>query len=306
MSNSSVNASSVILGYDVRTETISMISIGIFSFVSDLICMSTVFASRFKLIKTEFYILILIGLMDINDKLGVLFYFYVSLKFNLLYSSLSLSYSVLTNFCINMYLFYYSLFHLTSLSRSRLFLKLFQIVHKTQIFVIYSILILLISLTLTCSFSIVDYFYLKQFETDPLLFLKFFSSYSLRVLLQTLFPSVLSLVTYFLSIGFSLMRLKGKQSKHLSQSEMKSSRRNIILSVKFLFYAIINFISSFPVVIFCALFLFCPQCNLRDIRFLAYFGILSFIIKSIFLIFIHKILRDTFMKHFRDFFYCNN
>lgn len=298
--NESVNENnSISLGYDAQTETICLIGIGLTSFILDLTSLFTIFASRSKLLDTEFFILVLISFIDINNKTAILLYFYNSFNFKLLFATITFSYSIVANFCITMNLFYYSLFHLSTLNRSPGFLKLFEIVHRLRNFLIYEIVCFTFSLALTSTLAVFNYIELSKFISDPLLYTLFFAQFSLQVVCQTLIPCCFSLIMYIMSMMFVIcVRLGNRNGKYASASEREKFIRNSFLLLKFMFYALVNFFATFPTGLFCGIILICPTCSFMKIRFVAYFGFLCFAFKSISLILIHNILRATLSSYF--------
>lgn len=295
MNNSSENFT---FGFDAKTETISLIGIGLCSLSLDLATILTVVASRAKLINTEFFILILFNFMDVNNKIAILLYFYNSLDFDLLFALIAFSYSIVANFCITMNLFYYSIFHLSTLSRSAVFLKLFELVHRFRNFIIYEIVCVVFSFVLTAILARSNYLELREFISNPLISTLFFVKFSFQVICQNIIPCCLSLLMYISSMVFVFgSRLSDRHGKYAaSASERRKFRRNTLLLVKFTFYACVNVFSTLPIAIFCIILLICPTCPLITIRFFAYFGFICFAIKSPSLVLLHNILRATFFS----------
>lgn len=233
------------------TERICMLIIGCVSCVFDLTSLATVLASRPRLIKTEFFILIWICFLTLNFKFATIMYFHNSFNFALLYAIISYTYEMINNFCINITLFYYALFHLSTLRRSQCFLRVFNLIHNPKSFVVYSSLFLVVSLVISLAFSITTYFELRPFEQNPLLYSLFFVKYSIPIICETVVPSLFAIVTYLVAtVIVCASRLRNHQSKYSTNNDEKRKfRRNLVLLLKFWFLATYNFVCFFPSVI---------------------------------------------------------
>lgn len=302
MNSSMENYTLFSFGYDMHSETIAVVVINSISLLLDLTCLAMILACRPRLDQVEFSVLVSICCCDLATKCCLILYFTNSLNFNLLYSVVTFSCVLVLNFCANMSLFYLSVFHLSMLKRTPVFLNCFTFTHDKRTFVSYFLICFVVSVPITIAFSQIDYQCLNQYEY-PFKMLKFFSQFALRVICQTLVPSVFSFVTYLLAtfaIGFHRL---SNADKHLSQIEAKKQRRNNIRVFKFLLYAFYNIMSTFPEMIFYELAYFCENCSFLNIRFVAYFGELCFVLQSIVLVLIHKLLRETFMCYFKKIFF---
>lgn len=233
--------------YTTGYVSIALISASI---LFDLIFLSIVIATKSKFVRTEYFILISISILSPVCKLPGIYK-----QFNFMYNLrqmgvfnclLNVSIDPIVGFTYFMIYLYYSLFHLSTLSRKRAFLYLFNIVHERprnyliflgSVFASYTIYITI--------FTITTYSYL--FDINPVYGCSF-DSFN-RILAIPLCPYLIpNLTPFFYLIGclFSIKLMMHKKTK----AELRKIRRNCILSIKFFLFSFTNLFIVTPQYIF--------------------------------------------------------
>lgn len=292
-----MNRSSSIVSINYTYGTI-MTSIWSSTILVNSVSLLTIVSSRTKLTRSEFYILSTFNLIAIVLKL-VLTLFYIHRYFlaeflgpcsYLVFQAMSST----LNTSLYMTLFYYSLYQTSNLSRNKWLLKLFNIVHNWKNTFLFEVAVFLLASSGAIAYSIVVY---KRSNYNKCANLKVELFY--LVLFWVVVPSILPVVLYAAATVYICYCRFSRPSSYLSsQSESKRFRRNVKLLMRFLALALIVSLSLLPQTVYYFISILCPKCTvdsvfLANISYVGYFfyGIVPFI-----LIYIHKILRRTFLN----------
>lgn len=126
--------------FDKTFEIVSIVIIAL-SIVLDSLSYGTIIYCKKKLIKVEFFILLTANiLLTLTKLINLAAYVLNSNTFVTCFIYYSLSIDV--SFCYYSILFFYSMFHLSNISRSIVFQKMFSFVHSPKVFLVYCLVIL--------------------------------------------------------------------------------------------------------------------------------------------------------------------
>lgn len=269
----------------------------------DIVAISIIILSRLKLDKTEFYILLINSILQINMKLSLIWYNLSNfvLKINFIIDYFHLSYDIIVSSCFSLSLFYYSLFHLSSLNRSKYFLKLFTMIHNAKTFFLYLTLVFLIFLALALficlfTYSKVSPDFTLDNQTQDVIFYCY---------LITIVPTFFPILVYLASIFVVFMTKFGANSEATNRYATTSRnanqlndhirfKRNLLLVLKFFLLATIYLIGYLPSNILFFIGFYCPNCFGIALIIFNYFCEFLLFFQPFLLVFIHSILRKTF------------
>lgn len=263
-----------------------------------------IIASINKLIRLEFGILTVFSISTIAYKVsGVLlllvFYFWPELM-------PSCSYTIMNTMTVvliqkqAMVLFYYSLFQISTISRDKFFIILFNLVHNSKVFVIYEIAVSIVLLGLNGASYYLAY-KLKSHCPNVNDMLIIIIKYNLMIVI--IGPNFLAVFAYLactIYICYSRLIQKSKNMIYAATSNRNESvqfRKNLRLLLKFLALALVFFACS----LFQNLFYiytyaygdFSPM-----VLFLGHTGFVLYGIQPLFLIYIHSVLKSSFKSYF--------
>lgn len=195
------------------------------------------------------------------------------------------SLEILCNFCF----FYYSLLQISTLSRNRFFLVLFKFTHNLRTFVVSHLLVGLVNLLQT--FLVIDYY------IDECRDLKVSSTGRTIIYFVILLPRVLVIVCYIAAAMYACVaRLEIRRSKQhalTDSAQMRRLRQTMILIIKFL---ALSFFLIFSDLMFVLPVFIDPTVleNAVWLHFLIYSSTLCYFIMPMLLIFVHRVLMETF------------
>lgn len=296
MNNS--NATMEEVYYDVHT--ISLMSIQTIGILIGIFCIIIIILSKPKLILTEFYILMTISISLIIFKIIIDSQFILMLISQeyigyCIFAILNLS-SLTLGFCILLSFFYYSLFQVSNVSRSRLFVLLHELVHKKKTFIIYQIAIGFLSMFL----FLLDFFMAySDFNQCPSIFFlmsKIISNGSL--IIQMVFACSLPIFVYLSTTVYIFCSSKRRSSISISNNSMVNDRsgKNLNVLLKFLTLAVLFVFSFWLLNLFYFLSFISP--NAISTLATAYTSFISFSLMHLFLILVHSITKTTLKTYF--------
>ena len=264
-------------------------SFNVLSLISDFICLFILFKSRSKLVNVEFYMLFVNIMCVIAYK-----FFYSALYIvimikgidfsnGLLYGRLTFLSFLAIMFATNMNLFFFSLFHFSTLKRTKFFLQLFNYTHNSRIFIIVSSLINFSSILIN---SILLFLIESENPLNGLFsYLEFY-----LIAIERISLSFLPILVYVMSIFVILFE------RILSRNKDKRFKKNLILLLKFSSFAIYNSLWIIPMSLSQFFDQLCGQkCSIYS-NVIYYFGYAFYLFQSIFLVSIHNVLKATFMQ----------
>lgn len=279
-----------------NTSLLVFISIWSVGILVSVICIMIIVLSRRNLIQLEFMILMVINVSMICLKLALVSQFLIAyiwqdLMFSCLYSMLNTSglafglHTILT-------FFYYSLFQVSNVSRTHLFLVIVGLINSSRHFLIYQIGVLSICLTLAAVLLYVAYLDINQ---CPNFF--FFTQKYIKITLpiQYAIPNVLPFIVYMFAIVYICYSRFIKRNN--VYQDLSHFRKHLYLVLKFLALIFIYTISILLMSLFYTLSFFNP--NSLVYFFVGYASSVSFNCIPLLLILIHSILNKTFYKIFR-------
>lgn len=305
--------------WSTTQKNIATLGLWTFSLFFDVIIILVILKSISKLTRIEFYILCTIAFCSTLFKLTALLV-YVIIYFNIMlfgqYTSVViLGIAINSNFVESMMIFFYSLYHVTFLKRSNFFVKLSNAIQQPRTLLIYIIAVVVISIVISSSCLVIVTLQ-TQAETHMIgLSMKLIEQKSMCLLiflviipafLPSLIYSIATLITFF-------SRLRAKRTfssfnQTLSNIQMKRFRKNLSLFSKFLLLGVFNILYVILKTLYQLISVY-SETNNQSLLLLNYFGDFFFLTMTIFLIFIHRILRQTLKKVFKDifnFFYRSN
>ena len=310
-----MNNTTVELFFPISSNDIlSWVLIWIIGSILSLFSLVIVVLSREKLKRIEFVILVSFNITTLTFKLVVLCNFSIAYFFPNMILSCGYTIVFLATIVLGeklfMVLFYYSLFQVSSISREKLFLKLFDLVHSVRNFLIYELIVFIILIAYTTVYTMIAYF--KANQTCPYMIqilkeyteLKFYFGYYLQSTLPVLVYSFAN--TYLCFIRFVSVRFRKYQSDETIKNnrlEISKFRKNVKLLVKFHILSFILFISALFQNLFYQFSFVYWDFSIRSIIF-ADVGFILYSIQPLFFIYIHRILKKTFLSYFLDFYDC--
>lgn len=261
----------------------------VLSLISDFICLFILFKSRSKLVNVEFYILF-VNIMSVIAYKLLYSALYICIMIQgmnfasgLVYDRLTFLSALAIMFATNMNLFFFSLFHLSSLKRTKFFLRLFNYTHNSRIFIIYSSLINFSSILIN---SILIFLIESENPLDGLFsYLEFY-----LIAIERISLSFLSILVYVMSIFVILFE------RILNRNKDNRFKNNLILLLKFSSFAVYNSLWIIPMSLSQLSDQFCgSKCSMYS-GIIYHFGYAFYLFQSIFLVSIHNVLKATFMQ----------
>lgn len=306
--NSCSNCSSPIEEEEVANSALSPIAQAILSisiiFLSsliDLVFLHISLDSHTKLIRTEHFILVSIGLVSIPNKLiGVL----KSLQpvvdmspLGLLNCILLYSVDLTLSFVYFMIFFFYSLFHLAMIDRRCVFLALIDKLHKhPRNYLVYFALVFISFATFITVYSV-------RFSNQIFLFVATNNSSTVCILNDSLvgiapmFVYLLCSITpfvYLLAVALALVRITRHRSNN--KTERVNIRRGLVVSLKFFLFSLTILLVTAPQYIFYLSFYSFGFYDRNLDAYMRFVSDLVFLTQSGFLILINVNLRRAFVR----------
>ena len=259
-----------------------------------ILTLVVVFMSRSELKSIEIFNLILLYLFIIISQLSAIYCTFSRMENQNVY--LNCDYTIFNfisskfDILANLTLFYYSLLQISTLSRSKFVLMLFELVNPIKSLVIYELIMFLA--TFSIAFLFIDFY--KSNCTD-LTQAELGMNITYVVLV---FPRILIIVGYASATAYVILtRLKSRKLKVFSSdlNELKRFNRNLSLMLKFLFLAIIFMISYIPIILpnFITITVFVNSLPLKIVYYSAQMISCS---QAGVLLCVHNILKSTFLS----------
>lgn len=315
MENTLINISFLVNNTNTETsiavtnvnKQIVMIPLTAICYFGDFFCIYIIFASRFKLVPTEFFILLseIIHLSVI--KLCIIWNLAIYV-FPKLYHSFMVYFTVylVVNFGFHMTIFYYSLYHLSILNRSKIFLKIFEFTHNTRIFLIYSSLVFLtsciisiaITIKTTIETNVAKAVFIQYEQVNALAFLALF-----EIVVPSFFPISIYMIAIAVLLCSRFVILSSGAAAAAAvendQVENKRFKRNLKLIGRFTFLAMFILMGTLPQnIVLIMNFVFPNEFELLKFVMIT-LAYTCFINQSIMIIFVHTILREKSMEILR-------
>lgn len=303
MSDNSTN--NTIMDQDTNfmiTEISSLVALCVSIIILDLPCFITIYECRLKLVVVELYILLVNSLAILAFKL-----LNISLTIQSIFKidnhsgiTPCLIYYLLSGYlfwCYLSTLFYYSLFHLSTLkSASRLFKKLSDLVQSTRVFFIYCS-------TFSIAFGFAITFYSvflrnRLFHTTSNGCDSSVSDFELLGPLMALNIAFLTVLVYLVAI-ISLVIWRIRNIGKKKRSKEKMFRKTLIMFIKFFIFSCLaciltvsqNYLVSIS-------FFFSSIQFMLVVKILGALFMLLIVFNPLFLIYAHNILKDKFKYRF--------
>lgn len=265
------------------------------------ISLFTIILSKSKLIPTEFAILIVFNITTLVLKLCLTLVYLSEWQnmFGLCFYSINSSITYFVFPMISSTLFYYSLYQVSNISRSRLFIILFNQTRSLKKFLIFEIFIFLIFASASISIYVINS------EQDPFCTNQNIAKYFYLIIFAMFVPALFPLVVYAFGIAYiCVTRLRNQKQKYSTNNETQTSQNrkrfkmNLNLMLKFLFLALIYIFGALPQTANYFIYINCPKCsaNLKFISYIIYVSNFFYIFQPIFLIYIHAILQKRFLQ----------
>ena len=293
MSNS--NATMVEVYQDLHT--ILLMSIQTIGIIIGIFCIIIVILSKPKLILTEFYILMTISISLIIFKIIIDSQFVLMLISHefigyCFFAILNLS-NITFGFYILLTFFYYSLFQVSNVSRSRLFVLLHGLVHKKKTFIIYQIGIGFLSMFIFLLYFFMAYTDLNQCPNVFFLMNKITNNGSL--IIQMVFACSLPIFVYLSTTVYIFFSSNRRISITNNSMVNDRSGKNLNVLLKFLTLAVLFVFSFWLLNLFYFLSFIFP--NAISTLATAYTSFISFSLMHLFLIIVHSITKTTFKTY---------
>lgn len=271
------------------------------SLLADIFCIFLIKEARKTLIKIEFYLLTALTLAQIYLKIYFLsFYIVFSSKIKIKFFLCLIIYS-LRNSSTQYFLtlFYYSLFHLSFISRNKHFLKLNLFIKKPKNFIKF--IIVTTTISFVYSFSFAFYFQKEIFVTEA----KYCSikpewEYGQNVnliwdMIFETFPTILTNFTYYLC-SFLIIRKIFFKKIGSSISQLRHYRRLFKVILKFCFFNTLSNVNIIVLILICVQLGFKKKLIVSYLNFFYKLFIYLTYMQSIFLLFIHVKLKAQFLE----------
>lgn len=300
--NESLTHTNLTIFQPTRMETAkawSIVCIWLFGILLSILVTLIVMASSGRLKKEEFLILITYNVLStvykISSTIYLSFKFLIPDRFDscvyLMTYELALALLVISL----MTLFYYSVYQVSLLKITKLFLLLVHVVHSTRTFAVFQALVVTSITTITIAYSVVRFYVTDRAcpsidDLDDKLFdfLKFVIS----------LPTVLPLAVYVFGvcyIVYSRFHLKGP----LSTNEARKLRKNLKIMLKFSSLPLISLCSSMLQTFVYYLPKICVSCVSEAFFYIGLLGYLLFTLQPVVFLFVHSILKQTFLLYYR-------
>lgn len=276
-----------------RLNALTWLTIWFIGTFLSIVSLLIIIASFKKLVRLEFYILVVFTLLTILYKLASITQIMIAnlwsdLLSSCFYSIVNSLASVLSQKLFTT-LFYYSLFQISMISREKFFLALYSRIHNSYVYLTFEI-------SLSILFLVIGgiSFYLG-YQTNN-------KCSNINVLLQVLIDykflviqvasNFLPVIAYIMSTVY-LCYVRFIRNRTASLNETSQMRKNLRVMIKFLAFALIFLTSSlFQNIFFIYSFLLGGFSD--TLLFIGHTGFILYAIQPIFVIYIHKILNATF------------
>lgn len=290
-----------------QIESIAMISAWSTSLLVELIFLFVIIKSKSNLVPVEYLILLEITSGWFSFKMVIIYNYISGLISSNDYSffKLLLSQWLFGNasFLLSMFMIYYSVYHVSTLTRSPLFLKLFYLVRRKQTLLVFTILVAIYSITFTTVSYITVYQRLEIIfsnGTTKEAWSLYQTSNIHLVILQSLTPPFVTSSIYFIGVIVIFKSWISDHRSYATKSTNKRFKRNLVLIVKFLFLSLgICLFISCKIVVYISSLYTKSDLLMRCINYIGDFLLMFF---QVFLLFIHKILLKTFRIYLRKVF----
>lgn len=274
-----------------------MLSTSIMGAVMDILLIVIILGAKAKLLRTEFNILLNVNVLSfLFSALSIVTFvamffdlngFFFQMQCFVIYFG-----DFLIVFLMNLIILYYSLFHVSFLSRSKPILKLNEFMRNAKWFGVYFVLVLIVSTGLTIGLA-----FLVYHETVAIVGYHLCNDATNNVklnalLLVLIIPLFVAILVYsFAAVYIVCTRLTNKQ-KYLNANEHIRFKRNLLLIFKFLLFNFLSFLKSAPLSFVAIEILFCEYCNIFEIRKWIYCALISYVLQPFLLLFIQNILKN--------------
>lgn len=273
------------------------VSIWTIGILIGFLCLLVIILSKPKLIPLEFHILMTLSIslnvfkIIVNSQFILLS---ISDKYNqyCVFAILNLS-CLGMGFFILLNMFYYSLFQASKVSRSRLFVLVYKLVHNNKTFIIYQVFNGFLSIFLSLMYFFLAYRDVNQCPNIFFIMNKMIRNGSL--ITQLVFSSLLPIFVY---VSTAVYIFVSSKRRLLSQDTILKARnrKNIIVLLKFLALATIFVFSIWLLIVFYLLAFVASY----SIGFFvtAYTSFISFSLINLFLIVVHSITKKNLKMYF--------
>lgn len=273
------------------------ISLYSYSYLTDILSIYLIYASRSQLKTIEVIILEVSQILILAHKLCSIFIFvflyfgaYVFGHWTCL-TIYPITFSISTIF--NFVLIYYALCHYSSIQRTGHYLVLYNFTQNIRNFIVY------ITVVVILAFGLIEWIFNAYrndvfFETKHKCKLRERSSSALVLVSITNFPLIFVLVTY--SISIVKLLINSKSNEVTSSVEMIRYRKSFKLALKLMSFTIVplfSCVARFSFVFFAQL---CPNCKHHIFDLIQFITTLTFLIEPTVIIFIHNVLYKQFLN----------
>ena len=287
-----MNSSNASLDDGHELKTTILMSIWTVGILLDVFNIFIITLSKPKLIPLEFYILMTLSISLVEFKIIIdtnIILNFISEKYHKYCIFTILNLGILSSGCFNMLtLFYYSLFQASNVSRSKLFVMVHEMVHKTKAFIIYQICNGFLSIFLSALYFFLAYLDVNKCPNVYFLMNKFIFNGSL--ITQLVFASFLPISVYISTAVYIFFFTNRGLMSHDSMIKARF-RKNLIVMLKFLalatFFALGIWLLN---ICFCISFTFPGSISYVITGYLSFF---FFSLMNSSLIFIHSITKKT-------------
>lgn len=304
MSLSSLNSSSKSIDEILfnRTFVVAITSIWSFGVLLSTIALVVLFASKSKLIKSEFYILLSYNAYGTLYRVTAVVIFTLTLFFypdifnDCVFSIVNTLWSIVM-FKLFMIMFYYSLFQVSSVSRHPLCARLHTLVLNVRTFLVFQTLVIVFITILLTYIVLVANAELHKCPSafdllSYMILFKFLTTYVL--------PSILPVLVYFIAICYVFFaRLNNSRGHLVAANELKRARKDFKLLLRFLALGLVCTASSLLQNIFLYSMFFSPSFDFVLNSIVGGLGFFILAIQPILLIYIHSIMKQSSIRLFK-------
>lgn len=281
----------------------------IMSIIIDLFVITIIIRVRSKLLRTEFLILLHLNALSclysiVSSLIATEFFQKKTNTSFRLDCYVGFVIQIIVVFSTSTHIFYYSLFHLTLVTKPFRLAKLNKFIDRSKNFYIFSILTLACFVGFTFPVILLIYNNLNKLESYNICKIPIIDRNLAYILFSVMVSLILSFVNYSISSAIVINGLISSKRKNIHSNEKRAMRKTLKLIFKFMIFTILNFFKICPFAVISYSTFFCEKClaYLSTYITVAY---LTFLIQPILLIFIHRIINIEFkqlLKKFKDLF----
>lgn len=290
------------------TFNYTIFALSFITIIVDLVLIFVIKRVQKKFVNVEFYILITLIINFIFIKIvNIIITIFLSKTIVRSKIFCLLSYSFLWTSTIQYFfiLFYYSLYHLSSLGTTKFFLKLKTLIKKTNYFLIYNLTTLIFLFVYTFSFCFIlqnDIFYSEYQHCDLQSKWKNYETLNLfYIVLAHVFPSILTINVYSISSCLIIKRIFIKKLNY-SLHELRHYSKMLKVLIKFFLLNILSNTNILYLILISINYILKAIYLKLIIHYLSVFAIYAVFFHALILVVVHNRLKKELVLNLKNVF----